>query len=52
MLLHACIHIHARKQNHAIHTVLELGEEIWACEINFRVIGSHWAQECIGGEEI
>ena len=44
--------MHTRKRDHAIHIVLELGEEIWACEMNFRVTRSHWVQECIGGEEI
>lgn len=30
----------------------ELGEEIWASEINFKVIRNNWVQECIGGKEI
>lgn len=42
----------AHKWDLAIHIMLELGKEIWACEMNFRVIRSCWVQEYTGGEEI
>lgn len=44
--------MHTHKRDHATHTVLEPGEEIWTCEMSFRALRSHWVQERIGGEEI